>query len=91
MKLSYEMSHLPRYNAVVAVQVIWSARVFSDRPSAGLAAVMFMSALGLLAGPPLFGALADAVGFAAVFCAAAALLLGAIGLMPHERLDTNPA
>jgi hypothetical protein len=47
------------YNTIVAIQVIWSARVFAERPSAGLAAVMVMNALGLLAGAPVFGAIAD--------------------------------
>ena len=62
------------YNTIVAVAVIWSAEVFAARPSAGLAAVMVMGALGLLAGPPVFGALADQIGLAGVFAAGAVLL-----------------
>ena len=74
------------YNVVVAVQVIWSARVFSERPSAGLAATVATNAVGLLLGPPLLGAAADHTGFAAVYCAAAALLLATVALAPRERL-----
>ncbi len=62
------------YNTVVAVEVIWSSNVFAARPSAGLAAVMVMNALGLLIGPPVLGAVADRVGLALVFVAAAGLL-----------------
>ena len=62
------------YNAAVAISVIWSADVFHDRPSAGLAAVMVMQAVGLLLGPPLWGVLADQFGFLLVFCAAAVVL-----------------
>jgi hypothetical protein len=41
------------YNTIVAAQVIRSADVFASRPSAGLAAVLVMNAIGLLAGAPL--------------------------------------
>ena len=75
------------YNLVVAVQVIWSGQVFGERPSAGLAAVVGFNALGLLLGPPIFGYLADLTAFAAVFAAAALLLLAASALAPRERLE----
>jgi predicted MFS family arabinose efflux permease len=74
------------YNTIVAVQVIWSAQVFATRPSAGLAAVMVMNALGLLAGAPIFGALADHTGLAAVFDASAVLLICTAAVAPRERL-----
>ena len=75
------------YNLVVAVQVIWSGHVFSERPSAGLAAVAGLNALGLLVGPPVFGVMGDVTGFAAVFAAGAVLLLASAVLAPRERLD----
>lgn len=75
------------YNVVVAVQVIWSGQVFSERPSAGLAAVLAMNGLGLLIGPPVLGAVADQTGFAVVFAAAAVLLLITTALAPRERLE----
>jgi predicted MFS family arabinose efflux permease len=71
------------YNIAVAVEVIWSSEVFADRPSAGLAAVMFVVAAGLLVGPPLAGALADAAGLDVVFLAAGAVLSLAVGLRPR--------
>ena len=36
------------FSLIVAIQSIWTSRVFAERPSAGLAAVMFMLGLGLL-------------------------------------------
>ena len=75
------------YNVVVAVQVIWSGRVYSARPSAGLAATVAMNALGLLLGPPLLGAVADQTGFGAVFAAAGLLLLATAALAPREPLN----
>ena len=74
------------YNTIVAVQVIWSAHVFASRPSAGLAAVMVMQAIGLLVGAPLFGAVADGTGLAAVFVAGAALLTGAAAFAPPRQV-----
>ena len=74
------------YNVVVAVEVIWSARVFASRPSAGLAAILFVQAVGALIGPPVLGAAADEVGFAAVFCGAAGLLAATTALAPRESV-----
>jgi predicted MFS family arabinose efflux permease len=71
------------YNTIVAAQVIRSAGVFAARPSAGLAAVMIMNALGLLAGAPLFGTIADATGLSAAFVAGAVLVLGTVVLAPR--------
>ena len=78
------------YNLVVAVQGIWSAAVFAERPSAGLAAVMVCLSVGLLVGPPLAGLVADRTGFEAVFLAAGVLLVGTVPLAPRERLDRPP-
>lgn len=75
------------YNVVVAVQVIWSGRIYSARPSAGLAATVAMNAFGLLLGPPLLGAVADQTGFGAVFAAAGLLLLATAALAPREPLN----
>jgi predicted MFS family arabinose efflux permease len=77
------------YNTIIAIQVIWSARVFAERPSAGLAAVTVMNALGLLAGAPVLGAIADETGLAAVFGAGAVVLLGTAALAPRERLSAT--
>jgi predicted MFS family arabinose efflux permease len=73
------------YNIVIAVQVMWSMEVFAARPSAGLAAVMVMNAAGLLAGGPIFGAVADRAGLATAFDVGAVLLLGTIAVAPRPR------
>jgi len=74
------------FNLIVGIQSIWASRVFAERPSAGLAAVMFMLGLGLLIGPPAAGLLADRLGLGAVLLLAAGV--GAIVgvLPPRERL-----
>ena len=77
------------YNLIVALQTIWSARVFADRPAVGLGAVMFVLSAGLLAGPPLAGAIADGAGLAVAFYAAAALCAAAALLAPREELRAS--
>ena len=79
------------YNLIVALQTIWSARVFADRPAVGLGAVMFVLSVGLLAGPPVAGALADGVGLPAAFYAAACLCAVTALLAPREDLRASVA
>jgi predicted MFS family arabinose efflux permease len=79
------------YNLVVALQTIWSARVFADRPAVGLGAVMFVLSVGLLAGPPVAGALADQVSLPAAFYAAAVLCAATVFLTPREELRASVA
>jgi len=74
------------FNLIVAIQSIWTSRVFAERPSAGLAAVMFMLGLGLLIGPPAAGLLADRLGLGAVLLLAAGLAAIVGVLPPRERL-----
>jgi predicted MFS family arabinose efflux permease len=71
------------YNAVVAVQTLWSADVFATRPSAGLAAVMAMLGLGLMLGPPLAGAASGLIGMRGAFLAAAVLVAASALLRPR--------
>jgi len=78
------------YNMIVAVQVLWSAEVFASRPSAGLAAVMVMNALGLLVGAPIFGAVADRAGLDAAFSAGAVLVLLIVTMAPRRELRASP-
>jgi predicted MFS family arabinose efflux permease len=77
------------YNLVLAVQVIWSARVFESRPGTGLAAVLFMLGIGQLIGPPLAGVLADGVGLAAAFYGGGALIALTVLLTPREELSST--
>ncbi len=74
------------YNLLVAMQGIWSSRVFAERPSTGLAAVMFTLGCGLLLGPLLAGPLADRVGLQPLLLSAAVLLVGTGTLGPREPL-----
>jgi predicted MFS family arabinose efflux permease len=65
------------YNAVVAIQSLWSTRLFAGRPSLGLAAAMAANGLGLLAGPLVAGLLAAPLGLGAVLGLGAAVVLAA--------------
>jgi predicted MFS family arabinose efflux permease len=77
------------YATIVAIAVIWSTKVFAEQPSAGLAAVMVMNALGLLIGPPTLGAVADRTGLGTAFATGTLLLLVTTALAPHEELRTS--
>ena len=79
------------YTLMVALQTIWSARVFADRPAVGLGAVMFVLSVGLLAGPPVAGALADYASMPAAFYAAAVLCAATVFLTPREELRARVA
>jgi predicted MFS family arabinose efflux permease len=78
------------YNVALTLQALWSTRVFANRPSAGLAGVMFLNSAGLLIAPPIAGVLADGVGMRAVFAGATALLAAAALLRPpRDVLDRD--
>ena len=79
------------YNILLAVQAIWSGRVFAERPSTGLAAVLFMLGIGQLIGPTLAGALADGVGMAAAFYVGGATIALTALLPPREELRARTA
>jgi predicted MFS family arabinose efflux permease len=79
------------YNLLLAVQAIWSARVFSSRPSTGLAAMLFMVGIGQLAGPALAGVLADGAGLAAAFVIGGATISASALLAPREELRARAA
>jgi predicted MFS family arabinose efflux permease len=78
------------YNVLLAVDAIWSARVFAQRPATGLAAVMFLLALGLLAGPAVAGVMATSLGLPAAFLAGAAVVAATALLAPREELRHRP-
>ena len=79
------------YNLIVALQTIWSARVFVDRPAVGVGAVMFVMSVGLLAGPPLAGAIADAASLSVAFYVAAGLCVATVFFMPREDIRATTA
>lgn len=72
----------PAFMAASAVLAVWSYRVFPSRPAAGFSAVVFFLGLGTIAGPVVFGVLADGIGVATTFLLAAALTLGTVSARP---------
>jgi predicted MFS family arabinose efflux permease len=69
-----------------ALVVIWSQRVFSDRPTTGFTLVIVCSAVGFIVGPSLFGVLATHVGRSVALLTAAAPALLVV-LVPPSRED----
>ena len=74
------------YNTVVAIEALWSARLYAERPSLGLAVAMAANATGLLCGPLASGALADAVGLTDVLFGGAAIVAAAALLAPRGAI-----
>ena len=70
------------YATVIAAHGIWSARVFSDHPAAGLAAVSTALTIGTLAGPVLAGIAIQYAGYAPALIGAAAVTIVAIPFCP---------
>jgi predicted MFS family arabinose efflux permease len=79
------------YNAVVAAQGVWSAAVFADRPSAGLAAVNTALTIGAITGPTAAGVLIDWSGYSSAVLAAAACTLLALCSRPPSGLTSELA
>jgi predicted MFS family arabinose efflux permease len=80
------------YNATVAIQAIWSAHVFADRPSLGVSAAMAANGAGLLLGPLVAGLLAGPLGLGPVLLAGAGVVAAAGLLAPREPiLPAGPA
>ena len=76
-------------NGVVALQCLWSVRVFEGRPGTGVAAVMFILGFGLLIGPLAAGPLAGVAGMEGVFAGAAVLLALTALLAPREPVTAG--
>jgi len=74
------------YNAVVAIQAIWSAHLYAGRPSLGLSAAMSANGLGLLLGPLGAGLLAVPLGLTAVLAAGAVVVAAAGAFAPREAI-----
>ena len=70
------------YNGVIVAHGIWSSRVFSDHPAAGLAAVNTALTVGTLAGPTLAGVGVTVAGYPTMLAAAAVVLLLALPFCP---------
>ena len=70
------------YNGVIAVQGLWSADMFAQRPSAGLAAVNTSLTAGTLLGPALGGLVIAGWGYFPALLFAAVATAGAYVLSP---------
>jgi predicted MFS family arabinose efflux permease len=79
------------YNATLAIQALWSTRVFAHRPSLGISAVMASNGVGFLLGPLGAGLLAGALGLGAVLLIGAGIVAAAGLLAPREAILPEPA
>jgi predicted MFS family arabinose efflux permease len=70
------------YCAIIAAQGIWSSRVFSEHPSAGLAAVNTALTVGTLLGPTLAGVALEHLGYGRTLVGAAVLTMAAVPFCP---------
>lgn len=70
------------YNMIIAIQGIWSSRVFTERPSAGLAAVNTALTVGTVIGPSSAGAAIHRVGYPLTLVASAGVILVALLFRP---------
>ncbi|MBJ8347209.1 MFS transporter [Antrihabitans sp. YC2-6] len=70
------------YNTVIAAQGIWSARVFAEHPSAGLAAISTALTIGTFAGPSIAGVAITQFGYPATLTGATAAILAALVFCP---------
>ena len=77
------------YNGVIATQGLWSADVFAERPSAGLAAVNTALTAGTITGPVTAGVVIDAAGYRPALLVAAAVLAVGVLLKPPRSRSTG--
>ncbi|MGJ9414248.1 MFS transporter [Aeromicrobium sp. CF4.19] len=77
------------YATIIATQGLWSAQIFADRPSAGLAAVNTALTVGTLSGPTIAGVLIDTTSYPIAFAVAALSTLPALALRPPPTNDAN--
>lgn len=73
------------YIALTGLLLVWSTRVFAERPARGVGMAFVAIALGQAAIAPVLGAIADATSLVAAFWVAAALALTASAVRPPRR------
>jgi predicted MFS family arabinose efflux permease len=78
------------YNSVIAAQGLWSAGVFAQRPSAGLAAVNTALTIGTIAGPAIGGLVIDRYGYFPALVGAAAVTVLAMSQLPGRAPAARP-
>jgi predicted MFS family arabinose efflux permease len=73
------------YSVVIAVQGLWNADIFTERPSAGLAAVNTALTIGTIIGPSIAGVMIHSHGYAPAFAGAAVIIgLAALTSPPNQ-------
>ena len=72
------------YSAVIAIQAIWSTKLFASRPSLGVSAVMASNGAGFVVGPLGAGLLAGALGLGVALLAGAAVVMSICLLAPRQ-------
>jgi predicted MFS family arabinose efflux permease len=70
------------YCAIIAAQGIWSSRVFTDHPAAGLAAVNTALTVGTLLGPTVAGLALEQLGYGRTLVGAALVTVVALPFCP---------
>lgn len=75
------------YTTVIATQGLWSAAIFVNRQSAGLAAMNAALTIGTLVGPAIAGAVIDIGTHATAFAVASAATLPALLLRPPSEVS----
>ncbi|HEX2212857.1 MAG TPA: hypothetical protein VHH12_05290, partial [Mycobacterium sp.] len=71
---------------IVAVTVLWATRIYSDRPSAGLATATAAQGIGLLFGPLTAGILADTTSLTTALLAGALIVCAAAPFAPRPDI-----
>jgi predicted MFS family arabinose efflux permease len=74
------------YNTIVAVTVLWATRVYSDRPSAGVAGATAAQGIGLLFGPLTGGILAEITSLTTALLVGASIVAAAALFTPRADL-----
>jgi predicted MFS family arabinose efflux permease len=74
------------YVAISGLVLLWAVRVFAARPSAGIGAAFLLLAAGQVAGAPVAGGLAAAVGLGPTFAAFAGASALALVLCPRSAV-----
>lgn len=72
------------YNMLAAITVLWGARIYTDRPSTGVAIATGAQGIGLLCGPVAGGLLAQSTSLTTALLAGATVLAAAALFAPRN-------
>lgn len=74
------------YMPIAAMLVVWSGRVFRERPSTGFSAVLLSLALGSIVGPALLGSVAETFSLQVTFWCTAAMTAASTMFRPRSDI-----